>query len=74
MKAFLQHDDSGLFYGVSGSWVSHPHQALSFSTTADAEQFRERLQIEPAHAVSRIDPSLISRLTARAPGAYQMGE
>ena len=74
MKAFLQHDDSGLFYSVSGDWVGHPQHALSFTSTADAEQFREREQIEPAHAVARLDPALISRLTVRAPGAYQMGE
>ena len=74
MKAFLQHDDSGLFYGASGVWVGNPHLALSFSTTADAEQFRERQRIKTAHAVSRLDPALMSRLIARAPGAYQVGE
>ena len=74
MKAFLEHDDSGLFYGASGAWVKNHQQALSFATTADAEQFRKRQRIETAHAVSRLDPVLVSRLTARAPGAYQMGE
>ena len=74
MKAFLQHDDSGLLYGDGGAWVGNPHLALSFSSTADAERFRERQRIETAHAVARLDPALVSRLTARAPGAYQMGE
>jgi hypothetical protein len=74
MKAFLQHDDSGLFYGVRGDWVGHPQEALSFTTTADAEKFCRREQIGPAHAVARLDPALLTRFTTRAPGAYQMGE
>jgi hypothetical protein len=73
MKAFLQNDQNGLFYRDGDEWVGSPQQALSFSTTADAEQFREARQIA-AHAVARLDPSLISRLTCRAPGAYQVGE
>jgi hypothetical protein len=74
MKAFLQHDDNGLFYGESGGWVVNPREALSFSTTADAEQFRERERIRMAHPVTRLDPALVHRLAVRAPGAYQMGE
>ena len=74
MKAFLQHDDSGLFYDETGAWVGNPQQALSFSNTADAELFRKRQDIGAAHAVSRIDPALVLRLTARAPGGYQIGE
>jgi hypothetical protein len=74
MKAFLQHDDNGLFYGASGDWVVNPREALSFSTAADAEKFCERERIRMAHPVSRLDPALIVRMTVRAPGAYQMGE
>jgi hypothetical protein len=74
MKAFLQHDDSGLLYGKSGNWVGHPQQALSFSNTEDAEHFQRRQQITAAHAITRIDPALLSRLARRAPGAYQLGE
>jgi hypothetical protein len=74
MKAFLQHDQNGLFYRDGGEWVGSPQQALSFSTTADAEHFRRTQHIGAVHAVARLDPSLISRLTCRAPGAYQVGE
>jgi hypothetical protein len=74
MKAFLQHDQNGLFYRDGGEWVGSPQQARSFSTTADAEHFREAQQIAAAHAVARLDPSLLSRLACRAPGGYQIGE
>ena len=74
MKAFLQHDDSGLFYGERGVWVGHPREALSFSTKEDAEHFCKRERIGPVHAVARIDPALMTRLNFRAPGAYQVGE
>jgi len=74
MKAFLQHDQNGLFYCNDGEWVSTPQEARSFSSTAAAEQFRETRRITAAHAVARLDPVLMTRLTSRAPGAYQMGE
>ena len=73
MKAFLQHDESGLFYRHGGEWVTEPHQALAFSNAKDAEQFRHAQEIQPAHAVLRIDPALLTR-SLRAPGVYQMGE
>ena len=74
MKAFLQHAQNGLFYCQGGEWANSPHQALSFSSTADAEQFRDTQRIPAARVVARLDPVLITRLTGRAPGAYQMGE
>jgi hypothetical protein len=73
MKAFLQHDENGLFFSHSGEWVSTPHDALSFINASEAEHFQHAQQIQPAHAVLRIDPALLTRV-ARAPGAYQMGE
>ena len=74
MKAFLQHDDSGLFYEVTGGWVTEPHHALSFINAEDAERFRNAQRIPSAHAVLRIDPQLLARMSSRAPGAFQMGE
>jgi hypothetical protein len=74
MKAFLQHDESGLFYHPDGEWVNEPQQALAFVNAADAEQFRRAWHIEPAHAVLRIDPTLLTRLSSRAPGVFQIGE
>ena len=74
MKAFLQHDDNGLFYKEDGQWVETPRQALAFPTVADAEAYRQGQDVKPSHAVTRIDPALLARLTARAPGAYQVGE
>jgi hypothetical protein len=73
MKAFLQHDESGLFYRHGGEWVPDPVQALAFPNAKDAEQFLHTKEIRPAHAVLRIDPALLTR-SARAPGVYQMGE
>ena len=74
MKAFLQHDDSGLFYKEDGQWVENPRQALAFRTLAEAEAYRQGQDVSPAHAVTRIDPALLARFIARAPGAYQVGE
>ena len=74
MKAFLQHDDSGLFYQHDGRWVQDPVYALAFVSAHDAEQFRHSRRIESAHAVMRIDPQLFMRLSTRPPGVYQMGE
>ena len=74
MKAFLQHDDSGLFYEVTGEWVPEPHRALAFSNAEAAEKFRHTQQISSVHTVLRIDPQLLARLSSRPPGAYQMGE
>ena len=74
MKAFLQHDDSGLFYQDGGAWVHEPHRARAFVSAADAEQFQRAEEIQPAHTVLRIDPTLVMRLSGRAPGVYQIGE
>jgi hypothetical protein len=74
MKAFLQHDDSGLFYQNDGGWVHDPQEALSFNNAAAAEEFRNTQDIRTAHAVMRIDPSLLTRMSQRAPGIYQSGE
>lgn len=73
MKAYLQHDESGLFYRNGGEWVPDPVQALAFTNAKDAEQFLQKKDIHLAHAVLRIDPALLTRLS-RAPGVYQMGE
>jgi hypothetical protein len=73
MKAFLQHDESGLFYRHGGEWVLDPVEALAFSNAKDAEHFLHSEEIRPAHAVLRIDPALLTR-RSRAPGAYQIGE
>jgi len=74
MKAFLQHDDNGLFYQHDGGWVHDPLQALAFINADDAERFRHARRIQSAHAVMRIDPQLFMRLSARPPGGYQVGE
>ena len=74
MKAFLQHDDSGMFYREGGEWVDNPRQALAFHSVADAEEYRQGQDVKPTHTVTRIDPMLLARLSARAPGAYQAGE
>lgn len=74
MKAFLQHDDSGLFYQDGGEWVHDPRSALAFVNTHDAEQFRHSRNIASVHAVMRIDPQLFMRLATRPPGGYQVGE
>ena len=73
MKAFLQHDESGLFYRSGGEWVQDTEQALAFLSAREAEQFQQVRAIRPAHAVLRIDPALLTRVT-RAPGLFQMGE
>ena len=72
MKAFLEHDGNGLFYHEDGFWVSSPAHALAFATFEEAEAFRANRRIEVAHAVSRIDPNLMTRV--RCPGVYQQGE
>ena len=74
MKAFLQHDDSGLFYRNRGEWVKNPAQARAFPSPAEAEAFRKAQQLTESHAVSRFDPSLLARFHSRAPGTYQAGE
>jgi hypothetical protein len=74
MKAFLQHDDSGLFYDVTGGWVPEPQRALAFTNTEDAERFRNSERIPSVHAVLRIDPQLLERMSSHPPGVYQMGE
>jgi hypothetical protein len=74
MKAFLQHDDSGLFYQDEQHWVENPSDALAFATVQDAEKFREVHHAQASHAVSRLDPMLLARLSVRAPGIYQVGE
>jgi hypothetical protein len=74
MKAFIEHDQSGLFYQRDGQWVPNPQQALAFPTKEDADNFRQTCHIEAAHAVSRLDPNLIARLLTRPPGIYQSGE
>ena len=73
MKAFLQHDESGLLYQCNGEWGSDPRHALAFLSANEAEQYRHSQHIQPAHAVLRIDPALLTR-SVRAPGAYQRGE
>ena len=73
MKAYLQHDESGLFYCQGGEWVNEPHEALAFLNAQAAEHFLHAEEIRPAHAVLRIDPALLTRST-RAPGGYQIGE
>ena len=74
MKAFIEHEQGGLFYQHGGQWVPNPIEALAFSTTKDAEDFRKSSHIETAHTVSRLDPALIARSLARPPGIYQSGE
>lgn len=74
MKAVLQHDLNGLFYCSGGVWVNSPQQALSFSSTADAEAFRDQQGIPAVRVVARMDPMLMSRMGFRAPGVYQQGE
>lgn len=74
MKAFLQHNESGLYLKPDGEWGRDPETALEFRNTADAENFRAAQNIPAVHPVLRIDPVLLTRMSARAPGAYQMGE
>ncbi len=74
MKAFLQHDASGLFYGADDRWVESTHEALAFSTLREAELFCATLHGQKVHTVSRLDPNLIARFSTRAPGTYQVGE
>lgn len=74
MKAFLQHDVTGLFYRGDDVWVKNTAEALAFSTEQEAAQFRDTSQAGPSHPVRRLDPMLLSRLATRAPGVYQVGE
>ena len=74
MKAYLQHDGSGLFYRNHDEWVNDLAQALAFLSSAEAEAFRENQRIDDSHTVWRIDPLLVTRFQVRAPGAYQRGE
>ena len=73
MKAFLQHNDSGLYYQANGEWAHDLQCALEFNNAADAEHFCA-VQNMPAMPVLRIDPVLLTRMSARAPGVYQFGE
>ena len=74
MKAFIEHDHSGLLYQKGGQWVIDAQQALAFASVEDAETFREARCIELAHIVYRLDPHLMARLSSRPPGIYQSGE
>jgi hypothetical protein len=74
MKAFLQHDSSGLFYRGENQWVESTAEALAFGNEREAESFLEQQRPGPSHPVSRIDPAIYARLTQRAPGVYQVGE
>ncbi len=74
MKAFIEHDQSGLLYQGEGQWVPNSQEALAFPTKEDAEDFRKLSGIETSHTVSRLDPALIARLSARPPGIFQSGE
>ncbi|HMJ88367.1 MAG TPA: hypothetical protein VK530_01040 [Candidatus Acidoferrum sp.] len=74
MKAFLQHDDNGLFYQEGNHWVENPAEALAFATEQEATQFRDARHAGPSHPVRRLDPRLLERLRGRAPGGYQVGE
>ncbi|HEY0552107.1 MAG TPA: hypothetical protein VGF13_21075 [Verrucomicrobiae bacterium] len=74
MKVFIEHDESGLLYQEEDRWVQNPNEALAFRTKEDADAFREMRRIEVAHAVFRLDPGLIARLSSRVPGIYQSGE
>lgn len=73
MKAFLQHDESGLFYHERG-WVRSVSDARAFTTVEEAERYRENRKVSTAHAVGRIDPALIARFLTKPPGRYQAGE
>jgi hypothetical protein len=74
MKAFLQHNNSGLYYQANGEWGHDLQCALEFGSAADAERFRATQEIPAVHPVLRIDPNLLARMSARAPGVYQVGE
>ena len=74
MKAFIEHDESGLLYQQEGQWVRNANEALAFPTKEDADTFRRMRQIEVAHTVFRLDPGLIARLSSRVPGIFQSGE
>jgi hypothetical protein len=74
MKSFLQHDESGLFYRQNDEWVASPAEALAFNNEKEALQFRDEHNARPSHAVRRLDPSWLARVSVRAPGMYQAGE
>jgi hypothetical protein len=74
MKAYLQHNTSGLYYQDNEHWVENSRDARDFTTVRDAEDFCATLHLVEVHTVSRIDPALITRLAVRAPGVYQAGE
>ena len=74
MKAFLQRNNDGRFYQKGGAWVEKTSEALAFASLADAEAYRCECHVEASQAVSRLDPGLLARLSARAPGRFQMGE
>jgi hypothetical protein len=74
MKAFLQHDVTGMFYQGDDRWVKSPAEARAFATEQDAAKFRDAAHAEPSHPVKRLDPMLLVRLATRAPGVYQVGE
>ena len=74
MKAFLKHDENGLLYRREGEWVPEAERALAFGSTSEAEEFRRSKHIAAAHPITRLDPALMTKLLARPPGGYQIGE
>lgn len=74
MKAFLQHDENGLFYRENGRWVASLTEARAFATEQEAARFRDACRPGPSHPVQRLEPELMARLLTRAPGGYQVGE
>jgi hypothetical protein len=73
MKAFLEHDRSGLLYQQGGGWVRSPEQALAFGSAAEAEAFSAAQKLDAAHAITRETQLNLPRWS-RPPGAYQVGE
>jgi len=74
MKAFLEHDGSGLLYEQGGQQVSNSRKMLTFPAKENPDNFPEARYSETAHTVSRLDPRLIARLSSRPPGIFQSGE
>ena len=73
MKAFLEHDERGPLCQPEDQSVGNLNEA-AFPTKVAADAFGETRQIEIAHAVSRLDPIVVARLSSRVPGIYQSGE
>ena len=74
MKAFIEHDQSGSLFQGEGQWAPNSQEALAFPAKEHAEDFRKLSGDETPHAVSRLDPILLARLSARPPGIFQAGE